>query len=119
MKIKNYDNFFLAADDLAVSGRFYGEVLGLPLKFEFPEAGMAAYNVGGSEPAIILKDRAKFRDFEPTVWFEVDDVRAAYNELMAKGVEFLSEPFRIRTGWAAEFRDPAGNRLGITDYDKM
>ena len=35
----------------------------------------------------------------------------------AKGVEFLSPPFRIRTGNAVEFDDPFGNRLGITDYD--
>ena len=26
------------------------------------------------------------------------------------------EPFKIKTGWAAEFTEPSGNLLGITDY---
>lgn len=34
----------------------------------------------------------------------------------ARGIKFLSEPFRIRTGWAVVFNDPSGNRLGFTDY---
>ena len=77
---------------------------------------MAAYRVGQEEPAIILKDRKKFPDAKPTIWFEVEDVRTVYRQLREKGLVFLSEPFRIRTGWAAEFEDPFGNRLGITDY---
>jgi hypothetical protein len=40
------------------------------------------------------------------------------NERDEKGVKFLSEPYEINTGLAAEFEDPFGNRLGITDYSK-
>ena len=108
--MKTYDNFFLPVEDMAQAKAFYGEVLGLKTKFEFPDSGMAAYRVGQEEPAIILKDRKKFPDAKPTIWFEVD------RQLREKGLVFLSEPFRIRTGWAAEFEDPFGNRLGITDY---
>lgn len=114
--IKNYDNFFLPAQDMEQSKDFYANVLGLRLKFEFAPKGMAAFGVGGEEPAIILKDVGKNPDVRPTIWFEVDDVAAAYEELKAKGVEFISGPFKIGTGWAAEFNDPSGNRLGITDY---
>ena len=46
----------------------------------------------------------------------VDDVQHSYSTLKDRGVTFLSEPFRIRTGNAVEFEDPFGNRLGITDY---
>src|SRR5579864_9208383 len=53
---------------------------------------------------------------KPSILFEVDDVRATYAELKEKGVLFLSEPYEINTGLAAEFEDPFGNRLGITDY---
>lgn len=114
--MKTYDNFFLPVEDMAQAKAFYGEILGLETKFEFPDSGMAAYRVGQEEPAIILKDRKKFPDAKPTIWFEVEDVRAAYRQLRKKGLVFLSEPFQIRTGWAAEFEDPFGNRLGITDY---
>lgn len=52
----------------------------------------------------------------PTIWIEVEDAKAVYDKLKIKGVVFLSEPFRIRTGWAVEFTDPLSNRLGFTDY---
>ena len=114
--VMNYDNFFFPAENLAESRRFYQEVLGLPVKFDFSEQGMLAFRVGAEEAAIILKDRQKFPDITPTLWITVEDVRATYAALKDKNVAFLSEPFRIRTGWAVEFTDPAGNRLGFTDY---
>lgn len=46
--------------------------------------------------------------------FSVPDVRAAYEGLRARGVEFDTEP-RVVTGtmWAANFRDPDGHGLSI------
>ena len=114
--IKNYDNFFLPARNYQESVLFYSEVLGLEKKFEFAEQGMVAFKVGNEEPAIILKDKTKMPDTIPTIWIEVEDAKAIYEKLKVKGVVFLSEPFRIRTGWAVEFLDPSGNRLGFTDY---
>ncbi|HJD75949.1 MAG TPA: VOC family protein [Bacteroides reticulotermitis] len=115
-QIRNYDNFFLPVDDYEGSKRFYSDVLGLTLKFEFAAQGMVAFSVGDEEPAIILKDKNKFPTAQPTLWLEVADVRMLYSEMKNKGVEFLSEPFKIRTGWAVEFSDPSGNTLGFTDY---
>ena len=114
--MKNYDNLFLPAVDMEESMKFYAETFELPLKFDFSDMGMVAYKVGNEEPAIILKDISKFPDFRPTIWFEVEDVKEEYIKLKTKNVPFLSEPFRIKTGWAVEFLDPSGNRLGITDY---
>lgn len=116
MKIKNYDNFFLPADNMEESSNFYTNVLELPLKFDFSDMGMVAYNVGNEEPAIILKDISRFADMRPTIWFEVESVKEMYEKLKSRGVVFLSEPFRIKTGWAVEFSDPSGNRLGLADY---
>lgn len=114
--IRNYDNLFLPANDYQESIRFYSEVLGLDKKFEFAEQGMVAFKVGDEEPAIILKDKTKMPDTQPAIWIEVEDAKAIYEKLKDKGVVFCSEPFRIRTGWAVEFTDPSGNRLGFTDY---
>ena len=107
--MKGYDNFFLPVDDLDAAKRFYGGALGLDLKFDFSDSGMSAYRVGQEEPAIILKDKS-------VTWFEVSDVKAQYRRMRADGIAFLSEPFHMRTGWTAEFEDPFGNRLGITNY---
>ena len=113
-----YDNFFFPADDLAASCRFYQDVLDLPVKFDFSENGMVAFRVGDEEAAIILKEREKFPDMTPTVWIEVEDVRAKYAALQGRNINFLGEPFRIHTGWAVEFIDPSGNRLGFVDYQE-
>ena len=93
-------------------------MLDLPVKFDFSENGMVAFRVGNEEAAIILKERKKFPDMAPTLWIEVEDVRAKYAVLQGRNIRFLSEPFRIRTGWAVEFVAPSGNRLGLVDYQE-
>lgn len=113
--LKNYDNFFLPASDLGKGRAFYHDVLGLPVKFDFSSHGLLAFQVGDEEPAIILRSHPNTR---PSILFEVEDVRATYAALSARGVKFLAEPYEIQTGLAAEFEDPFGNRLGITDYSK-
>jgi predicted enzyme related to lactoylglutathione lyase len=114
--LKNYDNFFLPATDLEKGREFYWGMLGLPVKFDFSARGLLAFNVGDEEPAIILRSDPSAK---PSILFEVDDVRATYEELKKKGVVFRSEPYEIYTGLAVEFDDPFGNRLGITDYSKV
>jgi predicted enzyme related to lactoylglutathione lyase len=116
--IKDYDNFFLPVNDLDKAKKFYNKILGFKIKFDFSDAGMTAFKIGEQEPAIIIKDTKKFPDAKPTIWFVVENVQEEYNKLKEKGIRFLSEPFEIHTGLAAEFEDPFGNRLGITDYSK-
>ena len=116
--MKNYDNLFLPAESFEESKRFYSELLGLETKFEFADQGMIAFKVGNEEPAIILKDKSKFPDVKPAIWMEVEDVKEEHERLKLQGVRFLSEPFKIKTGWAAEFIDPSGNVLGIADYKR-
>ena len=117
--MKNYDNFFFPSDDFEASKKFYSETLGLSTKFDFSQHGMIAFKVGEEEQAIIIKDKSKFPNAQPSVWIEVENVKQLYDDLQKKGVKFLSEPFKIKTGWAVEFTDPSGNVLGITDYDKQ
>ena len=110
------DNYFFPANDFEAIKRFYADVLGLAVKFDFSSMGMVAYRIGDDEPALILKDTSRFPDAKPALWIEVEDVAAQYTKMKERGVRFLSEPFQIKTGWAVEFEDPSGNRLGITDY---
>jgi predicted enzyme related to lactoylglutathione lyase len=110
-----YDNFFLPADDLEKGRAFYQDMLGLRVKFDLSAQGILAFNVGKEEPALFLGKAWN----KPAIWFEVDDVQAMYGAMKEKGVDFLSEPFEVRTGFAVEFDDPFGNRLGIADYTKM
>ena len=118
MKIKAIDNYFLPATDLDKSKHFYADTLGLDVKFDFADKGMLAFKVGNDEPAIILKDINRFPDAKPSLLLEVEDVKESYKQLLEQGVVFTKVPYRIQTGWAAELQDPAGNLIGITDYNK-
>jgi uncharacterized glyoxalase superfamily protein PhnB len=44
------------------------------------------------------------------LFFATDDVRAAYEELKDRGVEFQQEPTEQHYGIDAGFRDPSGTR---------
>jgi catechol 2,3-dioxygenase-like lactoylglutathione lyase family enzyme len=47
--------------------------------------------------------------------FQTDDCRATYEELMARGVSFLSEPAERFYGVEATFRDNSGNWFSVTE----
>lgn len=92
--MKNYDNYFLPVDNMEEAKRYYEEILGLKKKFDFSDKGMVAYNIGNEEPAIILKDKNKFENLKPTIWFEVEDVAIFYKEMLNNDIKFFSEPFK-------------------------
>ncbi len=48
-------------------------------------------------------------EFFSGITFTCDDIHQTYEELKAKGVEFVSEPFLAGFGWWATFKDPDGN----------
>ena len=54
------------------------------------------------------------KGFAGTVFLTTDDVRASYEELKGRGVEFTEAPSERPYGIDSEFRDPSGNafRLG-------
>ncbi|MGC5345479.1 VOC family protein [Streptomyces sp. DT24] len=99
------------------SRAFYGEALGLPVYREFgtgPERG-TVYFLGGGFLEV------SGRSAEPPapgteLWLQVADVRAAHEELAAKGVPVLRAPVREPWGliemWIA---DPDGVRLAVVE----
>ena len=111
------DNFFYPVDNIQESLVFYKDILELPIKFDFRERGMIAFKIGQEEAAIIVKEKSKFPESKACVWIEVENVNVMYETLLIKNVRFLSEPYKIHTGFAVEFYDPSGNIIGITDYN--
>jgi catechol 2,3-dioxygenase-like lactoylglutathione lyase family enzyme len=49
-----------------------------------------------------------------TLFLTTDDVRASYEELKARGVEFAAEPEERPYGIDSGFRDPSGNSFRLT-----
>jgi predicted enzyme related to lactoylglutathione lyase len=54
------------------------------------------------------------KGFAGTVFLETDDCQAAYEELSARGVEFIDKPFETPYGIDSSFRDPSGNQFRLT-----
>jgi predicted enzyme related to lactoylglutathione lyase len=49
-----------------------------------------------------------------TIFLATDDCRASYEELTARGVEFVDQPEERPYGIDSSFRDPSGNHLRLT-----
>ncbi|RLE28358.1 bleomycin resistance protein [Candidatus Acetothermia bacterium] len=107
----------LTVADLSRAVAFYRDVLGLPLKYRFPD--YAGFDLGGVE--LGLKTWGGMeppRNGEPVVNFLVDDVDRACRGLSARGVKFTKDP--EDTPWGSRialFRDPDGNTLQLTQID--
>jgi len=113
------DNVLFEVGDLEGARRFYGELLGLPEKFAFPEAGLVCFRLGDEEPGLLVRagtvQPGPPRQ-SPRLWLEVPNARAAAAVLGDAGVALLAEPRELRTGWVVEVADPWGNVIGLTDY---
>jgi predicted enzyme related to lactoylglutathione lyase len=70
-------------------------------------------------PVIDAESAAQIRDlmgkgFAGTLFLTTDDCRKAYEELSARGVEFVEPPEVRPYGIDAGFRDPSGNSIRLT-----
>jgi predicted enzyme related to lactoylglutathione lyase len=112
-----------AVDDLDKAREFYGSVLGLDVATE--EMGLLTLHLAGDRPTIVYPKP----DFEPATYtilnFPVDDIDAAVDELIERGVAFeIYDGFgqdergvsrnegRPPIAWC---RDPAGNILSVLE----
>jgi catechol 2,3-dioxygenase-like lactoylglutathione lyase family enzyme len=108
-----------AVDDIEAARSFYGDVLGLTVT---EENGMLTLQLAGDRPTLVYpKD-----DHQPATYtilnFPVDDIDAAAEGLMERGVAFevyegapqdekgVMREYGPPIAW---FRDPAGNILSI------
>ena len=59
------------------------------------------------------------KGFAGTVFLTTDDVRASYEELKARGVEFSEEPTDYPYGIDSAFRDPSGNNIRMAQLREV
>ncbi len=114
-KLSQIGVIMLGVKDAKISLEFYRDKLGLSVTSSFE--GFAFLGTSGatlvlSEPLARASGGATAGAME--VVFSVLDVRAAYEGLRARGVEFTHEPRAVSGAmWAANFRDPEGHMLSI------
>jgi uncharacterized glyoxalase superfamily protein PhnB len=59
------------------------------------------------------------KGFAGTVFLTTDDCRASYEELSARGVEFIDAPEERPYGIDSGFRDPSGNHFRLTQLQEI
>jgi len=112
-------------DDLDKALHFYCDVLGMEKRKDVPihdQEGNRHVEVAPAGSPTALSPYT-FYDRPPKtaigeyarVVLRVDDVRAAYDELTAKGVQFDGKPFEAPGGFYAAMRDPWDNLFVIAD----
>jgi uncharacterized glyoxalase superfamily protein PhnB len=59
------------------------------------------------------------KGFAGTIFLTTEDCRASYEDLRARGVEFVETPEERPYGIDAGFRDPSGNHLRLTQVSEI
>jgi uncharacterized glyoxalase superfamily protein PhnB len=59
------------------------------------------------------------KGFAGTVFLGTDDCQASYEELRARGVEFVEAPEERPYGIDSSFRDPSGNHFRLTQVREL
>jgi catechol 2,3-dioxygenase-like lactoylglutathione lyase family enzyme len=100
--------------DIQVAVDFYGGVLGLPHLYTYGD--LAFFDCGGTRLFLsAVEEPAE----SSVLYFRVDDIQAAYDELRGRGVKFENAPHLIHKHdngveeWMAFFPDPDGQLLAI------
>ena len=109
MKVKCVSWVGIGTDAFDETLAFFTDVLGLEVAVV--EAPVAMLRAGPNQIVEIFgegSDRGRVLNSPPAIAFEVDDVLAARDELLAKGVELVGEPGSWNGHEWLYFRGPEG-----------
>jgi predicted enzyme related to lactoylglutathione lyase len=118
----------LYVDDQEKALRFYTDVLGFTKKADFSNKGYRWLTVAspdqpnGPELQLALNDnppakafqQAIFKQGQPAVMFFTDDIKADYERIKARGVEFKMPPTATTGSTIAQLNDTVGNLVQVT-----
>jgi len=119
MNLNQIRQISVYAKDLDEAITFYRDKLGAKFLQKFDPPGLVFFDFSGTR--LLLEQNGP----KATLYFTVDDIDAAYEELKSKGGDFLEGPhliFRDDQGmfgdageeeWMAFFSDPSGNTLAL------
>ncbi len=134
-------NAQLWVNDQDESLAFYTQKLGMEVRLDatLPEMGdfrwLTVGPVGQPDVAIVLMAipgppvmdqqaaeelrSVMAKGFAGTVFLTTEDCRAAYEDLVGRGVEFSEPPEERPYGIDSGFRDPSGNSIRLTQVREM
>jgi len=106
----------IKAHDIDRAIAFYRDVLGMRFLFQAP--GMGFFDCSGVRLMLSLPERAEYDHPASILYYRVDDIGRARDDLVQRGVTFESEPHVVHRAadydlWIGFFRDSEGNPLAI------
>ena len=118
MQLSRIEQIAMPVRDLARATAFYRDTLGMQLLFEVPPQ-LAFFDCDGVRLALSISSDAMYDPPGSIVYYRVDALEAAHEELERRGVEFLRGPHKVaELGdveiWMAFFEDTEGNTLALT-----
>jgi glyoxylase I family protein len=119
MKLKGTHHVALLTRNFAEMEQFYTETLGFPIVRRWDDIGFVFINVGSTTIELINKPDAppphsQAGPFDHLA-LHVEDVDAAFQELVAKGVRIKSEPRNFKELRYCFFYDPDGNSIELVE----
>ena len=125
MKLEHIHQIAVFAKDLDEAITFYRDILGATYITRFDPPGLVFFDFGGTR---LLLERTGPK---ASVYFRVDDIHSAHEELKTRGIKFIADPhmiFRDENGvfgsageeeWMAFFSDPSDNILALASRVKV
>ena len=106
------------ARDLGRATAFYRDKLGLKHLFDAPPH-MSFFDCDGIRVMLSVAEKPEFDHAASILYFRVDDIGRAHEELVANGVAFRDQPHVVarlpdREIWMAFFDDSEGNLHALT-----
>jgi catechol 2,3-dioxygenase-like lactoylglutathione lyase family enzyme len=107
--------------DIAKAEAWYRDVLGLKHLYTFGK--LAFFDCGGTR--LYLSQEGEMQASESLLYFQVDDIAAARDRLVERGVEFTHAPHKIHTHadgteeWMGFFKDPDGRPLALMSQVRL
>jgi methylmalonyl-CoA/ethylmalonyl-CoA epimerase len=125
MRLEHIHQIAVFAKDLDEAITFYRDILGATYITTFDPPGLVFFDFGGTR--LLLEKTGP----KASVYFRVDDIYSAHEELKTKGIKFIADPhliFRDENGifgsageeeWMAFFSDPSDNILVLASRIKV
>jgi methylmalonyl-CoA/ethylmalonyl-CoA epimerase len=103
--------------DVQRATAFYRDILGMKYLFSAPP-GLAFFDCGGVRLMLSEPETAESERHGSVLYYVVDEIQPACEDLSARGVTFTDEPHVIAKMdtydlWMAFFKDSEGNALAI------
>jgi catechol 2,3-dioxygenase-like lactoylglutathione lyase family enzyme len=112
MRVLGYSWVGIQTEDFEDTIRFFTEKLGLPLTYRAEDRELAYFRLPSGQLFEVFGPNDEEDDLHatacPVLAFEVEDVRAAREELAQLGVEFVTDVEKSEEGEWIYFRGPDG-----------